>query len=94
MLMVGNPCCPFHGNLLWRLALMKPRGMCVQLFLLDPFNFLLIFSSTCRFFVYTFPNDKAEIFVKADLLVALRNVDSKLLYFLDFALADGTSNIP
>ncbi len=94
MLVVGNPCCQFHGNLLWRLALMKPRGMCIKLFLLDPFNYLLIFSSTCRFFVYTFPVDEAEIFIKADLRVALGNVDSKLLYFLDFALANGTSIIP
>ena len=34
------------------------------------------------------------MFIKADLLVALGKVDSKLLYFLDFVLANGTSIIP
>lgn len=34
------------------------------------------------------------MFIKADLLASLGKVDSKLLYFLDFALANGTSIIP
>ncbi len=93
MLMVKTLCCRCHGDYLLRLALMKHQGRFVILLFRILMTNLLLFSSTCSFFLYTFPDDGAELFIKADLLVPLGKVDSKLLYFLNFALANGMSII-
>jgi hypothetical protein len=94
MLMVETLCCPCRGDSLLRLGLMKHQGRFMILLIWILRTHLLIPSLTCRFFLYTFPDDGAELFIKADLFVPLGEVDSKLLYFLNFALDNGMSIIP
>jgi hypothetical protein len=52
-----------------------------------------MFSSIYRFFLYTFPDEGAELFIKADLLLPIESVNAKLLYFLDFYLENGELKI-
>lgn len=87
----GNPVMSISWSLTLAFGFDETSGYVSEFDILDPFQRVLIFSSTCSFFLYTFPGKSAEFFIKADLFVPLGNVNSKLLYFLDFALADGTS---
>jgi hypothetical protein len=63
----------------------------MELVVFDAFNIVLIFVSTFSFFVYTFPGEEDELFIKASLLAPIGDVDAKLLYFLDFELKNGKS---